>query len=91
MKTFKDLEFKSRATFFSGEELYAVMNFDNGYGISVLQSKYAYCDKKKNTYEVAILRGDRICYDTPITDDVLGYQTKEQVTEVMKRIQELVL
>lgn len=81
MKTFEDLEFKPGICGFTR----ARMNFDNGYGVSVIYGPYAYCDE--NTYEVAVLKNDELCYSTPITDDVLGYQDREQVTEIMKIIQ----
>ncbi|EGK01705.1 hypothetical protein HMPREF9455_01853 [Dysgonomonas gadei ATCC BAA-286] len=38
---------------------------------------------------VAVMKGDSICYSTPITDDVIGRLTAEQVSDVMKQIQEL--
>ena len=95
MKTFKDLEFKDK---FSKEvialmpnlsdAIQAFMSFDNGYGISVI-SGYGSYSSKSEPYEVAVFKGDEICYSTHITDDVIGYQTEEGVTEIMKQIQEL--
>jgi len=37
---------------------------------------------------IALLNGG-LCYDTHITNDVMGYLTSEEVTEIMKQIQEL--
>lgn len=64
--------------------------FDNGYGISILQSKYAYCDKENNTFEVAVINheGD-VVYDSGITDDVMGYQTVDEVFEIIDQIKNL--
>ena len=64
------------------------MNFDNGYGVSVISGKCFYSDEE-HPYEVAILKDGNITYDTPLTDDVLGYQTETSVTEIMKQVQEL--
>jgi len=87
MKTFKDLEFKQHpsAPYFNTQ---AEMKFDNGYGVSVITGKGAYSTETQ-PYEVAILFNDSICYSTSLTDDVLGYQDEDMVTEIMKRVQEL--
>lgn len=87
MKTFKDLVFETNTL---TEGVRSRMMFDNGYGISVIKSKYSY-GGKDGLYEMGILdsEGD-ICYNTPITDNgVIGYLREEDVTEGMKRIQEL--
>lgn len=52
----------------------------------------SYC-RDETEWEVAILKGSKknwsLCYSTPITDDVLGYQKVRDVTRVMKRVQAL--
>lgn len=83
-KTFKDLEFKPHKLL---PGIRAYMKFDNGYGISVVQGPTFYCNA--NTYEAAVMKNRHCCYDTGITDDLLGYQTSEQITEVMRKIQDL--
>lgn len=80
MKTFDDLE-ERPSDFIQRWGL----DFDNGYGISVIKGKFTYSNAK--TYEVAVIKGENLCYTTPITDDVLGYQTPEQITEIMKELQ----
>ena len=86
MFTFKDLQFEPHSLFtIDPTAIQAIMEFDNGYGVSVIRGQCFYCNE--NTYEVAILKDGDICYDTPITDDVLGYQTKDQVTKIMKKLQ----
>ena len=82
MKTFKDLEFNN----ISGLNR-AFLEFDNGYGISVISGKGTYSNE--GTYEVAILYKGELTYNTHITGDVLGWQTPEQITEVIKQVQEL--
>ena len=64
------------------------MEFENGYGVSVLFG-YPFCSNGIDTYEVAILKNGYLCYDTYITDDILGYQDEDEVTEIMRKVQEL--
>ena len=53
-----------------------------------MKSKYSY-GGDKGLYELAIFKDGEICYDTPITDDVIGYLREQDVTEVMEKIQQL--
>jgi hypothetical protein len=87
MKTFKDIIFKSNPM---GEEFGIVSRteFDNGYEVSVVKSKYTY-GGDLGLYELAIFKDGEICYDTPITNDVIGYLRPVDVTEVMEKIQKL--
>ena len=98
IKTFKDLEFEPHPmpsgyiplpftrNMFSGAKQ-AVIKFENGYGVSVLFGEIFYSDGV-DTYEVGILKDGNLCYDTYITDDVLGYQDEDEVTEIMRKVQE---
>lgn len=90
MKTFKDLEFIDHPM---GGEVGGIMSriyFENGYGASVVRTPFSY-GGKIGLYEVGILDSDgEVCYTTPITDNgVIGYLRKEDVSEVMIRIQQL--
>jgi hypothetical protein len=87
MKTFKDIEFKPNPM---GAE-YGIVSrtqFDNGYEVSVVKSPHSY-GGDKGLYELAIFKDGDICYDTPITDDVIGYLRPEDVTDVMERVEKL--
>jgi hypothetical protein len=86
MKTFKDLEFKELDSFLNGIQSRTL--FENGYGASVVKHEYSY-GGKDGLYELAVLKGDEICYDTPVTSDVEGYLSEDEVTELLKQIQEL--
>ena len=86
MKTFKDLEFKEHPNHMGGVQ--ARIQFDNGYEASVVKSEYTY-GGNDGLYELAVFKDGEICYDTPITDDVIGYLRPEDVTDVMAKIQQL--
>jgi len=91
MKNFEDLKFEKHPIAKSGlyaDAKQAVMNFENGYGISVLVGSCFYTSKS-GRYECAVLFNGKICYDTPITDDVIGHCTIGDITRIMKQIQEL--
>lgn len=69
--------------------------FENGYGISIITKEDffgAYTSKEK-PYEIAVLKGTKekwsLCYDTPITDDVIGYLTWEEVLDYQEKIKNL--
>lgn len=66
--------------------------FDNGYGASVVKNQCSY-GGKKGLWELAVIRWRNndfdLVYDTPITDDVLGYLTEEDVQKTLLQIQEL--
>ena len=79
MKTFKDLEWSSPP-----KEGQAILNFNNGYGVSVITYGYHTIYRP---YELAVLKNHVICYDTPITESVLGYITAREVTKYMKKVQ----
>jgi hypothetical protein len=87
MKTFKDIIFKTNPM---GADFGIVSRtqFDNGYEVSVVKSEHSY-GGKDGLYELAIFKDDEICYDTPITNNVLGYLTDKDVTEVLIKIQQL--
>ena len=66
-----------------------VYEFENGYGASVVSHDVSY-GGKMGLYEIAVLdsKGD-LCYDTPITDDVVGYAGVQTVYETLDRIKSL--
>jgi hypothetical protein len=85
MKTFNDLKFKPHATGMGG--VMSRITFENGYGASVVQTFFSY-GGDKGLYELAVLdsNGD-LTYDTPITNDVLGHLSEDDVTKVLEQIQ----
>jgi hydroxylamine reductase (hybrid-cluster protein) len=86
MKTFKDLEFRPHRDV---DGIQSVMMFDNGYGVSVIKTPFSY-GGKMGLYELAVLdSGEDITYNTPVTNDVLGHLSEEEVTKYMIEVQKL--
>lgn len=63
--------------------------FPNGYGASVIKFFGSY-GWEQDQWELAVLNeaGD-ICYDTPITDDVIGFLGSDEVNEYLNEIRQL--
>jgi len=62
--------------FFWGNQ--RIYKFPNGYGASVLPNR-----------ELAVLKGDQITYDTPVTDNVLCCSDEDHVQRTLARIKAL--
>ena len=61
--------------------------FANGYGASVIDDGYGH---KEGLFELAVLGPDGgLTYATPITDDVLGYLTPDEVGAALDQIEAL--
>lgn len=93
MKKFDDLIFGPHPV---GNGFLGRMFFPNGYGVSVVRFSsplFGGSYTNGDEWEVAVLKGDDedwdLCYDTDITNDVMGYLENDEVSEVMERIQNL--
>ena len=88
---FSDLNFQPHSNY-PDSGIAARHFFPNGYGISVVRFPGSY-GADEGLYELAVLQGLEdeweICYDTPITDDVMGYLTIEDVETVLTQVKEL--
>jgi hypothetical protein len=62
-----------------------VYRFENNYGASVICHEFSY-SSKGGKWELAVLYGDDITYNTPITGDVIGHLNDEQVQELLSKI-----
>lgn len=66
--------------------------FENDYGVSVIKhyGSYGY---DEDLFELAVLKFDgeqsHLCYDTPITDDVIGYLSNDEVLDLLEQIKNL--
>ena len=86
MKTFKDLEFKPHSM---GDGIMSRLSFDNRYGVSVVRTSFTY-GGKEGLYELAVLdEHGNLTYDTPVTNDVIGYLSEDEVSNIMEQVQKL--
>ena len=65
-----------------------VIGFKNGYQASIITGEYTLTNKYY-PYELAVLKNGELCYDTPITDKVIGYQTADEVGKILEKIEAL--
>ena len=70
------------------EGIQKVYKFPNGYGASVIRHKGSY-GYSKGLWELAVLKGGELCYDTEITNDVIGHLNDPEVDRLLRRIQQL--
>lgn len=70
------------------EGIQKVYRFPNGYGASVIKHKGSY-GYKKGLWELAVLYEGELCYDTEITNDVIGHLNDPEVDALLRRIQQL--
>jgi hypothetical protein len=83
--TFNDLTFLP-STY--GDGIHSIVTFDNGYGASIIKTDRSY-GGKDGLYELAVLFDGLISYDTPITNDVIGFLTEDGVIELLQKIEAL--
>jgi hypothetical protein len=88
MKAFKDLVFNPHPSDPNGDGIQARMEFDNGYGVSVICTPFSY-GGRQGLYEMAVFHDGELTYTTVLGDDVKGWLTEDEVTELLKQIQEL--
>ena len=66
-----------------------IYNFENGYGASVVWGSGTY-GEDEGLFEVAVLDQDgNLCYDTPVTGDVVGFLDFQGVADVLNQIRNL--
>lgn len=86
---FSDLNFEPHPNW---DGVQAKHFFDNGYGVSIIKSSHSY-GGSAGLYELAVLKGLEedweICYDTPITDDVIGNQSEQEIETLLQEVKNL--
>ena len=65
-----------------------VYQFPNGYGASVIKHKGSY-GYKKGLWELAVLNEGELCYDTDISNDVIGHLNDPEVDNILGQIARL--
>lgn len=92
---FSDLEFNPHR-FEHG--IHAKYEFDNGYGVSVVQFNITLLDGKvvegsygslDGLYEVAVTKGGKPYYNSSITDGVIGHCDEAEVEDIMEQVAKL--
>lgn len=64
-----------------------LVDYPNGFTASI--TKNSITSKNSDLWEIAILYDNEICFDTPITDDVLPYLDDEKVLAYCNEIRNL--
>ena len=87
--TFSNLKFTTDEL---GEHAFHI--FDNHQGVSVVRGPYTY-GGRKGLYELAVIymapedKESQLVYDTPVTNDIMGYLTPDNVTDIMAQVEAL--
>lgn len=79
-----DLVFEPHANIMFGGYS-AKHTFPNGYTASVITGGHSYSNDEE-PYEIAVMYNGYLCYDTPITDDVVGYLTEDAANDILQQI-----
>lgn len=73
-----------------------IYKFPNNYGASIISGPYVYGGDKGLCELAVIVYNDSsdpdkwtLCYDTPITHDVIGYLIEEETIKILKQISKL--
>lgn len=73
-------------------ETQKIYRFRNGYGASVIRNSISY-GHELGLWEVAVIKWNEdewsLCYDTEITNDVIGYLNEDEVDNVLQQIEAL--
>jgi len=65
-----------------------VIEFHNGYSASIVSHEMSY-GGKYGLFEIAVIYDGEIVYDTPVTNDTIGWLDFAGVAAILKEIQEL--
>jgi hypothetical protein len=69
--------------------IFCRIQFENGFGASIVKHQYSY-GGPAGLYELAVIDSEgQLTYETPITDDVLGYLSEDDVERYVNEIKNL--
>jgi hypothetical protein len=88
---------KENKTHEMGNGIHRIYEFENGYGASIVRFKIRYGSlgsygsytSNEQEWELAVLYQGHLCYDTPITDDVMGHLLEDDVEKILEQIKNL--
>ena len=84
--SFEELKFQTHPI---GMGKQCIVQFLNGYGASIVQGPHTY-GGPNGLYEIAVFgKNGEITYETPITNDVLGYLSEGDVEKILLDIKNL--
>jgi hypothetical protein len=69
-------------------DVQARATFPNGYSASVIRTCFSY-GGDQGLYELAVLHGGQLVYDTPVTSDVEGSLTEADVERLLAQVEAL--
>jgi hypothetical protein len=83
-------DFRTFESFESNNGVQYIKFFDNGYGVSIVKHDMSY-GHELGLWELAVVKGNMedydLCYDTPITDNVIGFLNEEEVNDLVSQVQ----
>ena len=86
---FKDFSIREAGVFASETECYRFsVPGHSDMEVSVIRSSMTY-GGDEGLFELAMLRNNKCCYDTPVTDDVRGWLEVEDVLDILKDVQRI--
>lgn len=79
---FDAINFRLDESFFQ-PRLIGRFDFDNGYTASVICIEP---DAPNRRYELAVIHDGLLCYDTPVTNDVVGHCNVAEIEDLLEQI-----
>ncbi len=79
---FDAIDFSLDTSFFN-PRLIGRFDFENGYSASVVCFKPY---EPNREYELAVLHDGGLCYDTPVTNDVVGHCNVAEIEDLLEQI-----
>ena len=72
-------------TIFGNYAEHYIFTFPNGYGASVIYNKVS-IGREQHKYELAVLKNDEIYYGSPLTEDVIGGCSINEINDILDNI-----
>lgn len=83
-------DFRTFELFESNNGFQYLKFFDNGYGVSIIKNDMSY-GHELGLWELAVIKGNMedydICYDTPITDNTIGFLNEQEVNDLVDQVE----